>query len=80
MHQQVTRGNGEVRQSPVDNFTYNLLQALTSKLEAIEAYEMYAEDEDEDEGDAPGLFVELAEQDRLQAERLLTALRERLVR
>ena len=30
--------------SPVDNATYNLLQALTSKLEAIEAYNKYAAD------------------------------------
>ena len=32
-------------QSPVDDATYDILQALTSKLEAIEAYQMYAEDE-----------------------------------
>ena len=32
--------------SPVDDATYDLLQGLTSKLEAIEAYQMYAEDED----------------------------------
>lgn len=64
---------GQVRRSPVDNYTYDLLQALTSKLEAIEAYEMYAEDE----GDAK-LFEELADQDRQQAERLLGELRRRL--
>ena len=32
-------------ESPVDDATYDLLQALTSKLEAIEAYQMYAEDD-----------------------------------
>jgi rubrerythrin len=69
--------NGEATQSPVDNYTYDLLQALTSKLEAIEAYEMYAEDET---GAGDGLFEELAEQDRQHAERLLEALRERLAR
>ena len=30
-----------VAESPVDDATYNLMQALTSKLEAIEAYEKY---------------------------------------
>lgn len=33
---------------PVDNNTYNLLQTLTSKLEAIEAYEKYMADADQD--------------------------------
>ena len=36
------------RASPVDDITYDLLQALTSKLEAIEAYRMYADDGDRD--------------------------------
>jgi hypothetical protein len=75
--QRVTSETGEATQSPVDNYTYDLLQALTSKLEAIEAYEMYAGDEAEIGG---GLFEELAEQDRQHAERLLDALRQRLAR
>ena len=33
---------------PVDNNTYNLLQILTSKLEAIEAYRRYLSDADTD--------------------------------
>lgn len=33
--------------SPVDNQTYNLLQMLVSKLEAVEAYAIYMEDFDE---------------------------------
>ncbi len=68
-----TGGEGQPGRSPVDNYTYDLLQALTSKLEAIEAYEMYAED-----ADGSGLFEELAEQDRQQADRLLDELRQRL--
>ena len=36
--------------SPVDDVTYDLLQALTSKLEAIEAYQMYADDGSESAG------------------------------
>ena len=40
-------GPSGVTESPVDDQTYNLLQALTSKLEAIEAYEMYAEQDEE---------------------------------
>ena len=65
----------EATQSPVDDFTYDLLQALTSKLESIEAYNMYSEDED-----GSDLFRQLAAEDRQHAERLLEALRERLAR
>lgn len=62
------------RSSPVDDVTYDLLQALTSKLEAIEAYQMYADDG----GESAELFERLAAADRGQAEELLGALRERL--
>jgi rubrerythrin len=65
--------SGDTYQSPVDDFTYDLLQALTSKLEAIEAYNMYAEDEQ-----GSDLFRQLAVEDRQHAERLLEALKERL--
>jgi hypothetical protein len=58
--------------SPVDDRTYDLLQALTSKLEAIEAYEMYAQDDD------GSIFDELLEDERRHAERLLGALRDAL--
>ena len=58
--------------SPVDNATYNLLQALVSKLEAIEAYGKYERDGDQD------LFSEFAADERRHAERLLEALRSRL--
>ncbi|MBI2777763.1 MAG: hypothetical protein HYX57_10955 [Chloroflexi bacterium] len=60
--------------SPVDDVTYDLLQALTSKLEAIEAYRMYAADGTE----AAGLFQRLATDDSEHAEQLLDALRDRL--
>jgi rubrerythrin len=58
--------------SPVDDATYNVLQALTSKLEAIEAYELYAEQDDE------GIFTELLEDERQHAQRLLESLQKRL--
>ena len=58
--------------APVDNLTYDLLQTLTSKLEAIEAYELYAEQDDS------GIFSEMIEDERRHAERLLGALKERL--
>jgi rubrerythrin len=67
-----TQGASSVADSPVDDATYNLLQALTSKLEAIEAYELYAEQDDE------GVFNELLEDERQHAERLLEALRRRM--
>jgi hypothetical protein len=56
---------------PVDNATYNLLQALVSKLEAIEAYGRYQQD------DGGQIFGPLISQERQQAEQLLTALRQR---
>ncbi len=59
--------------SPVDDRTYDLLQALTSKLEAIEAYEMYAQDDEDG-----GIFDQLLDDERRHAERLLEALREAL--
>ena len=58
--------------SPVDNPTYDLMQALVSKLEAIEAYGRYAKDEGGE------LFNELLEDERAHAERLLEALKGRL--
>lgn len=72
--QDETRADQSGVDSPVDDATYDLLQALTSKLEAIEAYRMYAED---DEGSA-GLFDRLAREDAEHAEQLLDALRVRL--
>ena len=68
-------GSRSVSQSPVGDVTYNLMQALTSKLEAIEAYEKYSQDAD---GRIRQLFEELLEEDRRQADRLLEALREEL--
>lgn len=67
------QGKTSVTDSPVDDATYDLLQALTSKLEAIEAYQMYAEDEDVRE-----LFERLGRDEVEHAEALLEALRKRL--
>jgi hypothetical protein len=64
-------------QSPVDDQLYDLLQALTSKCEAIEAYAKYEEDA---EGESKQLFQELAREDTAHAERLIEALRNRLNR
>lgn len=61
--------------SPVDDQLYDLLQALTSKCEAIEAYAKYEEDAD---GEAKQLFQELARDDTRHAERLKEALRAKL--
>jgi recombinational DNA repair protein (RecF pathway) len=72
---QMQGGTRSVSQSPVSDVTYNLMQALTSKLEAIEAYQKYTQDAD---GRIRQLFDELLEEDRRQAERLLDALREEL--
>lgn len=53
--------SGNEYDSPVDNQTYNLLQILTSKLEAVEAYNIYDEDM---EGEAAQLVNRIAEDDR----------------
>ena len=62
-----SRGN-----SPVDNGTYNVMQALVSKLEAIEAYGRYAQD------DGGEIFRELLEEERRHADRLLEQLKQRI--
>jgi hypothetical protein len=61
-------------QSPVDNATYNLLQALTSKLEAIEAYNKYAADG----GSGAELFEQLAREDAEHAKNLVIELKKQL--
>ena len=71
---QMGRGGTATADSPVDDATYNLLQALTSKLEAIEAYDMYSQQDD------TGLFNELATDERRHADRLLSALKQRIGR
>lgn len=61
--------------SPIDDQLYDLLQALVSKCESIEAYAKYEQDSD-DRGRA--LFQQLGEQDTQAATKLLGAVRERL--
>jgi rubrerythrin len=72
---QATIQEKSVGQSPVDDATYNLMQALTSKLEAIEAYETYREDGDDTDRE---LFEDLLREERQHADRLLAALRTRM--
>ena len=68
------RSDTEVN-SPVDDQVHDLLQALTSKCEAIEAYAKY---EDDATGDAKQLFQQLAQDDVRHAEQLLETLRTKL--
>ena len=56
--------------SPVDNRTYNVMQALVSKLEAIEAYGKYAQD------DGGEVFRDLITDETQHAERLIEELRD----
>jgi hypothetical protein len=69
---QDTTFDGDWIDSPVDDATYNLLMALTSKLEAIDVYRAYAED------GHPDLWRDLAIDERQHAARLLTELKQRL--
>ncbi len=64
-----TSGTPSTAWSPVDDRTYNVLQALTSTLESIEAHEMYLQEDDD------GLFEDLLRGQRQHAERLLGELR-----
>ena len=66
--------SGSLR-SPVDDQLYDLLQALVSKCEAIEAYAKYEQDAD---GEMRELFQSMGEQEAQQAEQLLEAVRKRL--
>ena len=63
--------------SPVDDQLYDLLQALVSKCEALEAYAKYEQDAD---GEAREIFQQLGRDDARHAEQLLEALRSRLSR
>jgi len=63
--------SGNEYDSPIDNQTYNLLQILTSKLEAVEAYNIYEEDM---EGEAAQLVSRIAEDDRRHVADLPRAL------
>ena len=61
-------------QSPIDDETYDLLQTLTSKLEAIDAYSQYEADSS---GEIADLFRDLASQDRENVERIAGLVRDR---
>jgi hypothetical protein len=65
-------GDSEWIDSPVDDATYDLLMALSSKLEAIDTYRVYAED-----GHA-ALWRDLAKDERRHAERLFGELKQRI--
>ena len=64
-------------QSPVDDQLYDLLQALVSKCEALEAYAKYEQDATDE---AREVFQELARDDTRHVERLLETLRTKLTR
>ena len=65
-------GDGSPHADVVDDITFDLLQALTSKLEAIDAYREYAGH------DRDGIFEALLADEIRHAEVLLDALRGRL--
>jgi hypothetical protein len=60
---------------PVDNNTYNLLQTLTSKLEAIEAYEEYMADAD---GEVRTFLEECKRSDEQAVQRLIQLVSDKL--
>ena len=62
-------------ENPIDDQLYDLLQALVSKCEALEAYAKYQQDADEQ---GSQLFGRLGAADAQHAQELLDALRERL--
>ena len=65
-----TQGSAaETAGSPVDDHTYNVIQALASTLEAIEAYGTYQD------GDSSGLFRQLRDDEVRHADQLMGELR-----
>jgi rubrerythrin len=60
--------------SPVDNPTYDLITALASKLEALQAYDTFARDG----GPHAQIFERMAAEDARHADELLDALRRSL--
>ncbi len=74
MQTQTNATSGQI-QFPVDDATYDLLQALTSKLEALDAYRTYMQDQSS--GNAQ-LFQQLVQEDLQHAQQLLDALRQKL--
>jgi hypothetical protein len=70
---QATSETGQRINSPLSNPQYNLMQALVSKLEAIEAYEQYRNDG----GDAE-LWGRLLDDERRHAEELKSALQRQM--
>ena len=69
------QGSGGQGQYPVDNNTYNLIQMLASKLEALEVYQKYQKDADQQ---TRGLIDQMMQQDRQHAEQLVQALAQKL--
>ena len=67
-----TGGDGDPHADVVDDLTFDLLQALTSKLEAIDAYREYAGH------DQSGVFRTMLADEIRHAEILIDALRGRL--
>lgn len=64
-------------QFPVDDGTYNLMTTLTEKLQALESYEIYAQDVT---GPEKELYRQLIEEDTRHAERIFEVLKERIGR
>jgi hypothetical protein len=68
--QQSNQGFGQAVGSPITNEAYNLITALQSKLEGLEAYRKYAKDGDQElwakltqsETESVGILVEQLEQ------------------
>ena len=65
----MAQGQGEY---PVDNNTYNMMQMVTSKLEALEVYRRYLKDADEQ---TRPIFDQLIREDEEHARMLLGVLK-----
>ena len=69
---QTRAGHTAAAESPVDDHTYNVLQALTSTLESLVAYGRYRQD------GGGELFTRLVEDEQEHAQLLLDELRSTL--
>ncbi len=65
----------EQGQYPVDNNTYNLMQMVTAKLEALEVYRKYQKDADQQ---TRPIFDQLIREDEQHAKMLFDVLKQKI--
>ena len=73
MQQMKSQDQASKSKYPVDNHTYNLMQVIVSKLESIEAYHKYMNDNC---GGSHDVYQQLIDQDTESVHRLMGELKQ----